>query len=84
MDIAIPEVAGADFSQQLQEQAKIYGDSIAMCVAAKNCTAIIFWGFTDRYTWMTSLIGQGGHPLLFDKFFRPKPAYTAVKKALEQ
>ena len=83
MDIAIPDQPGVDRAIQLQEQAKIYGESVEMCVAAKNCTAIVFWGFSDRYTWMTSLIGQGGAPLLFDEFFRPKPAYAAVKAALQ-
>ena len=82
MDIAITDQPGVDLRTQLQEQAKIYGESVQMCVAAKNCTAIVFWGFSDRYTWMTSLIGQGGTPLIFDEFFRPKPAYAAVKEAL--
>lgn len=83
MDIAITDQPGVSYQTQLQEQAKIYGDSVQMCVAAKNCTAIVFWGFSDRYTWMTSLIGQGGNPLIFDEFFRPKLAYTAVKEALK-
>ncbi len=83
MDIAITDQPGGDLQTQLQEQAKIYGESVQMCVAAKNCTAIVFWGFSDRYTWMTSLIGQGGNPLIFDEFFRPKPAYAAVKEALK-
>ena len=83
MDIAIIDQPGVDLQTQLQEQAKIYGESVKMCVAAKNCTAIVFWGFSDRYTWMTSLMGQGGTPLIFDEFFRPKPAYAAVKEALQ-
>lgn len=83
MDIAITDQPGVDLPTQLQEQARIYRESVQMCVAAKNCTAIVFWGFTDRYTWMTSLIGQGGKPLIFDEFFRPKPAYEAVKEALK-
>ena len=83
MDIAITDQPGVDLQTQLQAQAKIYGEVAQMCVAAKNCTAIVFWGFSDRYTWMTSLIGQGGKPLIFDEFFRPKPAYEAVKEALK-
>jgi len=83
MDVALSDKSGADHEAQLQEQAQIYGDTVKMCGAAKNCTAIVFWGFSDRYTWMTSLLGRGGNPLIFDESFQPKPAYQAVKAALE-
>ncbi len=79
MDVAIKGAVG---ETQLQEQAQIYGETMRMCLEAAKCSAVILWGFSDRYTWMTSLIGEGGSPLIFDEFFRPKPAYQALKEEL--
>lgn len=35
-------------------------------------TAIIFWGVTDRTSWL------GGYPLLFDGNYKAKPAYYSI------
>lgn len=61
-------------------QAKIYGDVVAEALAA-GITDISTWGFTDRYlyTWL-----PGAKPLMYDENYNPKPAYFAVRDALQQ
>lgn len=60
-------------------QAKIYGDVVAEALAA-GITDISTWGFTDKhlYTWL-----PGAKPTIFDEEFNPKPAYFAVRDALQ-
>ena len=61
-------------------QATIYGDVVAEALAA-GVTEISTWGFTDKhlYTWL-----PGAKPLMFDEDYKPKPAYFAVRDALQQ
>jgi endo-1,4-beta-xylanase len=61
-------------------QATIYGDVVAESLAA-GVTEISTWGFTDKhlYTWL-----PGAKPLMFDEEYNPKPAYFAIRDALEQ
>lgn len=60
-------------------QATIYGDVVAEALAA-GVTEISTWGFTDKhlYTWL-----PGSKPLIFDEEYNPKPAYFAVRDALQ-
>lgn len=60
-------------------QAQIYGDVVAEALAA-GITDISVWGFTDKhlYTWL-----PGAKPTMFDEEFNPKPAYFAVRDALQ-
>ncbi|MEC4806201.1 MAG: endo-1,4-beta-xylanase [Jaaginema sp. PMC 1079.18] len=69
--------------EQLQQQGEIYSDLIRACLDVPQCTGFWFWGFSDRYTWVSSFMGQSGAPLIFDEYYRPKPAYDAVAQALE-
>ncbi|RXZ71860.1 endo-1,4-beta-xylanase [Agromyces albus] len=61
-------------------QADIYGDVVAEALAA-GVTEISTWGFTDAhlYTWL-----PGSKPLMFDEDYNPKPAYFAVRDALQE
>lgn len=61
------------------QQAQIYGDVVAEGLAA-GITDISVWGFTDKhlYTWL-----PGAKPTMFDEEFNPKPAYFAVRDALQ-
>lgn len=68
---------------QLQKQADIYRDLIQACLDVPQCTGFWFWGFTDRHTWVSSFMGQSGAPLIFDRYYRPKPAYDAIAQALK-
>ena len=61
------------------QQAQIYGDVVAEALAA-GVTEISVWGFTDKhlYTWL-----PGAKPTIFDEDYNPKPAYFAVRDALQ-
>ncbi|KQZ86105.1 endo-1,4-beta-glycosidase [Microbacterium sp. Root166] len=61
------------------QQAEIYADVVAEALAA-GITDISVWGFTDKHLW-TWL--PGAKPTMFDEEFNPKPAYFAVRDALQ-
>jgi endo-1,4-beta-xylanase len=74
MDIAITQGQG-DIEERLQWQADYYADVAAVCIEAPNCTALVTWGFTDRYTWLHFFRHPTEQPLLFDAEYEPKPSY---------
>jgi endo-1,4-beta-xylanase len=43
----------------------------------------VTWGFTDRYSWIPSFRPGYGAALPFDADYQAKPAYDAMKLALE-
>lgn len=81
LDVSTQDGTGSK-EERFAQQARTYRDLLQVCLSYKNCTAFITWGFTDRHTWLGSLTGQLEAPLLFDEFYRPKPAYYALKDVL--
>jgi endo-1,4-beta-xylanase len=84
MDVALPvDANGNARPADLQLQADVYRNIASACLAHTGCTAIQTWGFTDRYSWIGSHSKRTqGAALLFDRDYRPKPAYGALKQAL--
>ena len=82
MDVQTHKSAETE-EEKLAAQAKIYGDMLRVCLAAKNCKAFVLWGFTDRYSWIPYETGNQDIPLIFDKSYRPKPAYDTLKQTLK-
>ena len=86
MDVPVGELPGSA-EQKLQEQRRIAHDIVAACVADAACTAVTFWGLTDRDSWLNDphwgqLRGNGPHrPLLFDAQMHPKPIVQGVLDA---
>jgi endo-1,4-beta-xylanase len=76
MDVgtSLLDVSRAD---RLQQQALAYGAAARACNAVPACTRFTTWGFTDAVSWLSA--GESG--LLFDRRYRPKPAYAAVRGA---
>jgi len=79
MDVPCPEcVPGPAGEQAREQQAKVYGDMLTACLAAKapqagagpGCGGFVTWGFTDKYT----DLGPGSYPLPFDAEYQPKEA----------
>jgi endo-1,4-beta-xylanase len=71
----------------LDEQKTWYHDVIAVCIAQPKCTAITFWGTTDKYSWIkdfdeTNCAGKDPQGCLWDNNFAKKPAYDGVMQAL--
>jgi endo-1,4-beta-xylanase len=85
MDVSLPVDANGNASpENLQGQADIYREIAAACVSHPGCTAIQTWGFTDKYSWIGSHSKHTqGAALLFDRNYRAKPAYWALRNELE-
>jgi len=86
MDVALPvDADGNPTPADLQLQADVYRRIASACLAHAGCTAIQTWGLTDKYSWIGSHSKHTqGAALLFDREYRPKPAYDALRKVLEQ
>jgi endo-1,4-beta-xylanase len=86
MDVSLPvDAIGNASSEDLERQAGVYGQIAAACLSHPGCTAIQTWGFTDKYSWIGSHSKKTrGAALPFDREYRAKPAYEALRSALEQ
>jgi len=67
------------YEQKLEQQAQRYRDIAYVCGQTPYCTAILYWGFTDEYSWVNKRHGAGTDAMLFDRNFQPKPAYYATR-----
>jgi endo-1,4-beta-xylanase len=85
MDVALPGDALGDARREdLRRQADIYSEIVATCLAHPGCTAIQTWGVTDKYSWIGSHSQKTeGAALLFDRNYRAKPTYAALRNELE-
>jgi endo-1,4-beta-xylanase len=68
--------------EKLVEQASVYSDILKVCLSAQNCTTFVLWGFTDRYSWIPYYFKGWDVALIFDKSYRPKPAYNSLMDGL--
>jgi len=84
MDVSLPvNERGEATAEDLRQQADVYASIVAACLSHPGCTAIQTWGFTDKYSWIGSHSKHTrGSALLFDRDYRPKPAYDALRRAL--
>lgn len=82
MDVQIQGGKGT-VQQNLEEQAKIYADLMEVCLSNKSCKGFTVWGLTDKFSWIPGWTKKDDAPLLFDVNYRPKPAYYALIKVLQ-
>ncbi len=75
MDVRLREPAG---TRDFVMQAESYRMALRRCLQAKNCTAFLMWGVTDKYSWIPDFFSGYGSALIFDKEYRPKPAFRAM------
>lgn len=67
-----------------QQQAEEYARRFRLALAA-GVSAIVLWGFTDRYSWVPSFSkGAYDEALLFDREYQPKPAWQSVLNLLKE
>jgi endo-1,4-beta-xylanase len=74
------------FQDPLGVQKKIFNVVAGTCLSFLQCTDLITWGISDRYTWLARIAGNAfidPQPLLFDAQFQPKPAFYGVLEALQ-
>lgn len=70
-----------------EQQKQYYHDVVAACVKVPKCTAITFWGASDKYSWVkdfneTNCAGKDPSACLWDANWVKKPAYDGVMAAL--
>jgi endo-1,4-beta-xylanase len=84
LDVALPvDSQGGARAEHFQRQAEAYQRVVRACLQDPGCTAIQAWGFTDKYSWIGSHShGTQGAGLLFDRAYKPKPAYGAIRTEL--
>jgi len=71
--------------------AAVYSNMLQVALDETSVKALVVWGLSDRYTWLTAESGPQyvrrdglpNRPLPFDENFRPKPAYTAIMSAIK-
>jgi endo-1,4-beta-xylanase len=72
-------------SADLVQQGDAYRQIAAACLTHSGCRAIQTWGFTDKYSWIGSHSKHTqGAALIFDREYRPKPAYEALRSEIEK
>lgn len=74
----------ADGGDKDQIQAKTYYEMMRACIESKVCKQFAYLGITDQETWYNHLGLPDPRPLMFDKQFKPKPAYYSTRDALLQ
>jgi endo-1,4-beta-xylanase len=83
MDVAVPVDGDGNVLHEadLARQTDIYRQVAMACVQNPGCTGFQTWGFTDKYSWIGWFTHKTkGDALLFDKRYKPKPAYEAVRQ----
>jgi endo-1,4-beta-xylanase len=65
-------------------QGRLYHDLMRVCLAFPTFRGFQTWGFTDKYSWVPGFFNGLGDALPFDADYRPKPAYHALRAALEE
>ncbi|MBF0521999.1 MAG: endo-1,4-beta-xylanase [Candidatus Omnitrophica bacterium] len=68
--------------KKLEKQAKIFNDVCTVCLNNPSCKIIIFWGFTDKHSWLRRFHNDDA-PLILDQQYHPKPAYYKIIKAFQ-
>lgn len=79
MDVRIPE---SPTDGDLVAQAQVYNDVLELCLSESACTSLVFWGFTDRHSWIPSFFPGFGAALPFDENYQPKLAYQVMQQTL--
>lgn len=63
----------------------IYYEMMRACIESEVCPSFAILGITDKETWYNYMPNTpDARPLPFDKNYNPKPAFYALRSALEQ
>lgn len=81
LDIYITELDVSNFdgvnTGTLENQARVYERVLEICLNQPACKALQLWGYTDQYSWRRPFT-----PLMLDREYKVKPAYTALQNKL--
>ena len=85
-DVDLHAQAGSP-PERWEYEARLYREMMEACLESGVCQSFTTWGVSDSTSWITCpwdgcVKFLDADPLLFDREFRPKPAYYAVRDAL--
>ncbi len=87
MDVS-EEGLPADFQERDRIMAGAYEDFLSATLDEQAVTALITWGLSDRYTWLTDFYprsdGAAVRPLPLDENFQRKLSWNAIARAFDQ
>lgn len=83
-DVNMHDVTASDKDKEAQ-QAQIYKDMLSACleVGPEICPNFGYLGLIDRQSWYNGIGLSDADPLLFRDDYTPKPAYYAIREALQ-
>lgn len=83
-DVNMHDVQASDVEKD-RRQADIYRDMVGACLDAgpEVCPNFGFLGLVDRQSWYNGIGIHDARPLMFYDDYAPKPAFFAVRSALE-
>lgn len=67
--------------EKIENQARIYGEMLKVALKTK-CNTFIMWGVSDAHSWIPWCYKDYDAGLIFDKNYKPKPAYEKLKEVL--
>jgi endo-1,4-beta-xylanase len=83
-DVNMSNVKASD-KEKDQKEADIYYQMMRACIESQVCHSFSILGITDKETWYNYMPSSAdARPLPFDKHYNPKPAYWALRRALEE
>jgi endo-1,4-beta-xylanase len=91
LDVNEDDIAGDDPSARDAIIARTYSDFLRIALADPAVKVVLTWDLSDRFTWLNS--GPTHHrkqpnrpqrSLPFDRDYRPKPAYFAIRDCFDQ
>jgi len=66
-----------------EEQGRVYGEALEVCLSDPNCKAFNIWGVYDDVSWVRYGTGDPyDQPLIFDSLYQAKFAYDSLKSVL--
>jgi endo-1,4-beta-xylanase len=81
-DISVPLSEGVASREDLETQALAFADLVDLCLEEHGCEGLVFWGLTDKYSWIPGFRPGWGAALPLDEEMRAKPGYIAMAKRL--
>nr|AMD09876.1 endo-1,4-beta-endoxylanase [Mesosa myops] len=78
LEVAITELDIKQNGQSQDAQAQAYTQVINACTSTSGCVGVTIWGFTDKYSWISS-----DNACPWDGNYQAKPAVSAIEQALK-
>ncbi|HEY9060855.1 MAG TPA: endo-1,4-beta-xylanase [Pseudobacteroides sp.] len=69
---------------QLKNQAEAYSQLMNIALNFDKVKVFTMWGLTDKHSWVPVTYPESGDAHIFDKEYKPKPAYNALVDALKK